>query len=214
MHLTTQTLRWMGIVAVAICYALLANYTNQSTQNGTLGTLVAIAPIVLATALLAWRSQQPVLILVMAAFASVLLWLAWPLLKQHYGWIYWLEHESLQLILFMTFARTLFANRQPLCTQFAEIIHGTLSPAQIRYTSKVTIGWTLFFAAMILTSTGLFFIYPIGVWSIFSNFIFLPLVVLMFIVELIIRKWALPDEAHASVIDTVRIFRNNARRRD
>ena len=212
MHLTTQTLRWMGIVAVAICYALLANYTNQSTQNGTLGTLVAIAPIVLATALLAWRSQQPVLILVMAAFASVLLWLAWPLLKQHYGWIYWLEHESLQLILFTTFARTLLANRQPLCTQFAEIIHGTLSPAQIRYTSKATIGWTLFFAAMILTSTGLFFIYPIRVWSIFSNFIFLPLVALMFIVEFIIRKWALPDEAHASIMDAVRTYLSSSRR--
>jgi uncharacterized membrane protein len=220
MALTANMLRPIGIVVVIIIYAVLANYTNQSayigqfTHIGTLGVLVALAPIALAAVLLVLNSRQRVLMFGLSIFAGILLWLAWPLLKQHYGWIYWLEHESLQFILFMTFTRTLFANRKPLCTQLAEIIHGTLTPAQISYAYKVTVAWALFFAMMIITSTSLFFIYPIGVWSVFSNFVFLPLVVLMFIVEFIIRKRILPNIAHASIIDTVRIFRNNSRRRD
>lgn len=214
MVLTANMLRIIGIAAVIIIYSVLANYTNQSIHTGTLGALVALAPLALATVLLVLNSKQRMRMLTLSIFAGILLWLAWPLLKQHYGWIYWLEHESLQFILFVTFTRTLFANRKPLCTQLAEIIHGTLTSAQLSYAYKVTVAWALFFATMIITSTSLFFMYPIGVWSVFSNFVFLPLVALMFIVEFIIRKRVLPDIAHASIIDTVRIFQNNARRRD
>ena len=212
MNSTARRLRWLGIAVVMITYAILANHTNQSSHDSTLGTLVAIAPIVLAATLLAWRSRQRISMLVLAVIlAGTSLWFAWPLLKQHYDWIYWLEHESLQLILFTTFARTLIANRQPLCSQFAEILQGgPLTPAHARYAYKVTVAWTVFFAIMIMTSTWLFFMYPIAIWSIFSNFVFLPLVMLMFIMEFIIRKWTLPDIAHADLMAALRIYLDNS----
>lgn len=208
MSSTARRLRWLGIAAVMIIYAILANYTNQSSHDSTLGTGVAIAPIALAGTLLAWRSSQRIHMLVLAVIlAGSALWLAWPLLKQHYGWIYWLEHESLQLILFTTFARTLIANRQPLCTQFAEILQGgPLTPAHARYAYQVTVAWTAFFAIMMMTSMWLFFMCPIAIWSIFSNFVFLPLVMLMFIMEFVIRKWALPDIQHTDIMAALRTY--------
>lgn len=211
MHKTARILRWLGISAVVIGYAILANYTNQTSQTGPLGVLVALAPLALTALVLIFKSTQRILTLALVALAVTALWLLWPMLTQHYGWIYWLEHESLQWVLFLTFARTLFAQRQPLCTQFASILHGPLTPAHARYAHQATIAWTVFFAVMILTSTGLFFMQPIAVWSIFANFIFLPLVVLMFIVEYIVRKRALPDIEHASILDAVRTFMQHSK---
>ncbi|MGB4811966.1 MAG: hypothetical protein WBP13_05745 [Methylophilaceae bacterium] len=203
---------WPIVVAVIILYAILANYTIQSSQHHTLGIFVAISPIVLVSALLAWKSLNLLLMLGLATVFGISLWLLWPLLIHHYEWIYWLQHESLQFVLFLTFAQTLLANRQPLCTQLAMMVHGSLTPAHARYTGKVTVAWTLFFALMIMISTWLFFTYPISVWSVFANFIFLPLVVLMFIVEFIIRKWALPEAAGAHIMDAVQIYLKNSKR--
>lgn len=204
-------LRWLGIAVIVIGYAVIANYTNQSPHNATLGAMVALAPVALAAVLLIWRSERRIRTAALTVFASILLGLAWPLLIHHYDWIYWLEHESLQWALFLTFGRTLIANRKPLCTRFAEMAHGPLTPAHAHYAYKVTVAWTLFFAGMIMTSTWLFFMYPIGVWSIFSNFIFLPLVALMFIAEFIIRKLVLQEKTQGNIMDAVRAYLESSR---
>lgn len=198
--------RFLGIAAVVIGYAVLANHTNQSAAASTLGALVALAPIVLTTLVLAWRSAQRNIMLALLALAGGALWLAWPMLKQHFGWIYWLEHESVQWLLLIAFGRTLLANRRPLCSQFAEIVHGPLTPVHARYARQVTIAWTVFFAGMILISTALFFLQPVAIWSIFANFVFLPLVALMFIAEYAVRRVLLPDLAQARIMDAVRAF--------
>ena len=208
-----RKLRWLGIAAVVIGYAVLANYTNQSAAASTLGALVAIAPIALTTLVLAWRSAQRKIMLGLLALAGACLWLVWPALKQHFGWIYWLEHESVQWLLLIAFGRTLLANRQPLCAQFADIVHGPLTPKHVRYARQVTIAWTIFFAAMIVISTGLFFMQPVAVWSIFANFIFLPLVALMFIVEYAVRKVLLPDLEETRIMDAVRAFMQHSAQR-
>jgi len=208
-----RNFRWLGIAAVVIGYAVLANYTNQSAEASTLGALVAIAPIAVTILALAWRSAQRHLMLGLAALAGVSLWLVWPLLKQNFGWIYWLEHESVQWLLLIAFARTLLANRQPLCTQFAEIVHGPLLPGHARYARQVTIAWTIFFAGMILISTGLFFMQPVVIWSIFANFVFLPLVALMFIVEYAVRRLLLPDLEDANIMDAARAFMHHSAQR-
>ena len=201
-----RTLSGFGVAAAMCGYALLANYTNQS-GNATLGVAVALAPLILALLLFAGRSPHRLLILSSIAVAGAAAVLAWPLLKQHYGWIYWIEHEALQMTLFATFARTLFAGRQPLCARYAEIMHGSLNEAHSRYARSVTVAWTIFFGIMIAISTSLFFLFPLGIWSIFSNFVFLPLVALMFIVEFAVRKRVLADVEHTGVMDAVRTYR-------
>jgi len=203
---------WLGIAALVIGYPLLAHYTNESAHNGNLGALVAIAPLVLIALALAWRSPRRVIMLGALALLCIALWAGWPALEQHFGLVYWLQHVGLQLILFMTFGRTLIAGRQPLCARFAEAVHALVTPEHEIYARQATIAWTLFFAAMALASTLLFFLAPLATWSVFANFMTLPLVALMFIAEYLVRRWALPDMQHAHILDAVRAFRNSSGR--
>lgn len=207
--MTRRIVRWLGIAALVIGYPLLAHYTNESTHGGNLGALVSIAPVVLIALVLAWRSPRRVIMLGVLALLCGVLWAGWPALMNHYGLVYWLQHVGIQLILFMTFGRTLIAGRQPLCTRFAEAVHAPLTPQHEIYARQVTVAWTLFFAAMALASTLLFFLAPLATWSVFANFLTLPLVVLMFIAEYWVRRRMLPDMRHTHILDAVRAFRNN-----
>ena len=203
---------WLGIAALVIGYPLLAHYTNESARGGNLGALVAIAPVVLIALVLAWRSSRRFIMLGVLVLLCVALWAGWSALEQHFGLVYWLQHVGLQLILFMTFARTLIAGRQPLCARFAEAVHAQVTPQHEIYARQVTIAWTLFFVAMALASTLLFFLAPLATWSVFANFLTLPLVVLMFIAEYWVRRWVLPDMRHRHILDAVRAFRNTPAR--
>lgn len=207
-----RIVRWLGIAALVIGYPLLAHYTNQSAHNSSLGALVALAPVVLIALVLVWRSSwcssRRFIMLGVLALLCVALWAGWPALTHHFGLVYWLQHVGIQLLLFMTFGRTLMAGRQPLCTRFAEAVHAPLTPQHEIYTRQVTAAWTLFFAVMASVSTLLFFLSPLATWSVFANFLTLPLVVLMFIVEYGVRKWLLPDMRHTHILDAVRAFRN------
>ncbi len=207
----SHNIRLVGFVAAVLCYSLLANYTLQSEAHASIGALVAIAPITLTFAVLAYNAKRRFLMLGLLLLACPLLWLTWTYFTQHYDWIYWLVHESLQLVLLITFARTLRKNQQPLCTQFAQMVHGTLSPALISYTRKVTVAWALFFITVSIISSWLFFFYPTNVWSIFSNFFYLPLVIMMFVIEYIVRLWVLPKKDRANMMDAIHAFMDKAK---
>ena len=201
-----RLLRWLGIATLLIGYPFLAHYTNNSSPNGHLSALVAIAPVVLIAFALTWRSPRRLLMLSVLALLCVALWARWSVLERHVGLVYWLQHVGMQCLLFITFAWTLFAGRKPLCTRFAEAVHAPLTPQHTIYARQVTVAWSLFFAAMALTSTLLFFLTPLATWSFFANFMTLPLVALMFIAEYWIRRWMLPDTKHTRIFDAVRAF--------
>jgi uncharacterized membrane protein len=210
--MTRRIVPWLGIAALLIGYPLLAHYTNESAHSGNLGALVAIAPVVLIALALAWRSSRRFIMLAVLVLLCVALWAGWSALEQHFGLVYWLQHVGLQLILFMTFGRTLIAGRQPLCARFAAVVHAHVTPRHEIYARQVTIAWTLFFVAMALLSTLLFFLAPLATWSVFANFLTLPLVALMFIAEYWVRRWVLPDLQPTHILDAVRAFRNTPAR--
>lgn len=205
-----RILRGLGIAALVIAYSLLAHYTNDPAHNPGLGAIVSIAPLALLAAALAWRSPRRTLMLCLLVLSFIALGAAWPLLEHHFGLVYWLQNMGLQLILFITFGRTLLAGRQPLCTRFSEALYGPVSPVHARYTRQVTVAWTLFFAAMALASTLLYFLAPITAWSFFSNFLMLPLVALMFLFEYGVRRCVLPDTGHMRFFDAIRAFRDDS----
>ena len=78
------------------------------------------------------------------------------------------------------------------------------------YTRQVTLAWTLFFATMALVSSLLFFLASLTLWSVFSNFLTLPLVALMFIAEYAVRRRVLSELPEMRLLDTLRAFRNSA----
>jgi len=208
-----RIMRGLGTALLVIGYALLAHHTNTSAGNPNLGAVVAVAPVVLISFMLAWNSRRRTIMTLFVGALCVALAAAWSVLETHFGLIYWLQDMGMQLALLMMFGRTLFAGRQPLCTRFSEALYGPVTPQHRTYTRQVTIAWTLFFAAMALTSTLLFFLAPLAVWSIFANFLTLPLVALMFLVEFGVRKMVLPDIQHMRILDAVRAFRNDSANR-
>jgi len=207
-----RRLRWLAVAALLIGYPLLAHYTTEAAHSPALGALVALAPAVLIAFLFAWNSPRRGLLLGALGFACALVAAAWPLVENHFGQVYWLQNMGLHLVLLLTFARTLIAGRQPLCTRFAEALYGPVSVAHAVYTRQVTIAWAVFFAAMAIASTLLFLLAPLAIWSIFANFLTLPLVALMFVVEFAVRRRVLPDLQDMRIMDAVRAFRNDSAR--
>ena len=209
---TIRVLRWLGIAAVLIGYSLLAHHTYDSPHRGNLSALLAVAPALLIALVLAWRSPQRVVMLGVLVLVMLAAWTRRSALAQHADIVYWVQYVAIQLVLFITFARTLVAGKQPLVARIAEVVHLRLTPRQEAYTRKVTIAWTVFFAAMAIAATLLFFLAPRSVWSFFAHFVTLPLVVLMFIAEYWVRRRALPDMQHQHILVAVRLFRNAATR--
>ena len=116
------------------------------------------------------------------------------------------------LALFATFARTLMPSCKPLCVGFAEAIHGgDLPAAHAEYARQVTVAWVMFFMLMAIASIVLFFFFPLAVWSFFVNFLTLPLVGLMFIVEFFVRRHVLPDAPRVNIFAAVNAYKDMAR---
>jgi uncharacterized membrane protein len=196
--------RWCAFIALAIGYTLLAHHTNTTPGNETLGAFLALAPILLAAVSVAWRSQRRAFMLVLVLIGCVALFAAWGTMEHHYSRIFWIEHAGMQLMLCLVFARTLGQGRESMCTYFARMVHGSMTPALERYTRQVTAAWVVFFGMMATTSTIIFFVAPLSVWSIFANFFTAPLIGLMFIVEYAVRRQMDLDMEHAHILAAVK----------
>lgn len=204
-----RIMRFAGVAVMLVIYAVLVHFVNTSGQATPLGAILAIAPLLFIGLALLWRAESRVGGLVLLTTVIALAWWNWPLLEQHTSLIFWLQDMSLLLALFVTFGRTLVSGRKPLCMSFAETIHGgKLPPAHALYAKQVTVAWVMFFALMALASTALFFFMPLAVWSFFVNFLTLPLVALMFIVEYFVRHHVLPDAPQANILAAVKAYRN------
>jgi len=197
--------RRAAIAGLALGYVLLAHYTNIA-QTETLGTMVALAPIVLGAFSMAWNATRRKAMLTLFMVACALILFAWNRLEHHYSLIYWIEHAGTELFLCLTFARTLAAGREPMCTYFARLVQGPLTPALERYTRQITQAWVIFFGGMAATSTLLYYAAPLDIWSAFANFFTGPLIGLMFLGEYIVRRTRYPNMQHAHIFDAVKVF--------
>jgi len=206
MPTATALLRLFALGALAISYVVLAHYTLITPGQEKLGALVAITPLLLAAASLAWNTayRYPVLVLLFAMLIGSANWQA--IIGLHFSWLYWIEHAGTQLLLCLMFARSLRQGHEPLCTYLARIVHGSLTPALSRYTRQVTIAWALFFAVMALASTLIFLAAPVQHWSIFANFFTAPLTCGMFIAEYAIRRTKNLGTEQVSILAAVKAF--------
>lgn len=204
-----RAVRWIGIAALGVAYSVLAHYsaaTSAATTFPSLGVAVSLAPTLTFLLWLAWRSPaRPAMLLLSAAVAGVL-WAFWGELERNFSWVYFLQHAGTYAMLAGAFGGTLAPGRQAMCSRFAEAVHGNLAPDVARYTRQVTLAWTLFFMAVSLVSSMLFFFSSIEVWSIFANFLSFPLIVLMFVAEYLVRLRTLPHLEKHSIMEGVRAY--------
>jgi len=203
--------RYAWIAVLIAGYATLAHYTNSNPRAKSLGAVMAIAPPLAVALGFAWRSAYRLPALVAAALVAVLLASHWRIIEGNFPLVYLCEECGVYALLSFTFARTLFDGRVPLCTYWANLVHGPLPAAVARYTRSATAAWALFFALITCASLVLYQYAPLRVWSAFSNFFTIPLVVLMFIGEYAVRRKRLPLEHRTGLLESVRVYLDAAR---
>ncbi len=98
-------------------------------------------------------------------------------------------HAVAYLGLLGLFVASLAPGREPVISVVARRARGPLNAELQRYTRNVTIAWCVFFAAQLATSALLWLLAPLSWWSVFVNLCTLPLVVLMFVCELLFRHF-------------------------
>ena len=201
-------LKGLGIAVVAVAWALMAHITSASSGPSGWGAALALAPMGFALVLLVWRLPSRWLGGAITAAVAVGLWWLWPTLTGRVALLFYLEHLGVYILLASVFGRSLRGTEESLVTRMARSVHGgVLTPEQEVYTRQVTLAWCLFFVAMGLVSTGLFLWAPVVAWSTFANLLGGPLIALMFAVEYLWRRYALPEEKRTSLADTVRAWK-------
>jgi uncharacterized membrane protein len=203
--------RYAWIAVLVIGYASLAHYTNSNPQAKPLGALLAIAPPFALGVGLAWRSALRLPLLALALLVALLIVTQWRLMEHNFPLLYLLEEVSVYGLLGMTFARTLVHGRVPLCTHWANLVHGPLPASVARYTRNTTAAWAVFFAVITAVSLALYLWAPLPIWSAFSNFATLPLVFLMFIGEYLVRRRVLPPLHRTGLLASVRVYLDSSR---
>lgn len=133
----------------------------------------------------------------------------WPILLTQLDWIYLIQHIAANTMLCWFFMQTLYGGRTPIITSIARTIHPDMPEGVVRYTRKVTIAWSIFFALQVLVSLMIFALASIETWSLFANVLNWPMIITMFVGEYACRKHFNPDFQHASIRESISAYMNN-----
>ncbi|HET7833290.1 MAG TPA: hypothetical protein VFK88_10050 [Gallionella sp.] len=118
-----------------------------------------------------------------------------------------LPHLTANLFLLWFFARTLKPSREPLITTIARRLSAASLTAELeRYTRRVTVAWSLFFALQIVISLALYAFGSLAAWSTFINVLNGPAVALMFVGEYGYRVLRFRDVEHSPLLAGLDIF--------
>jgi len=194
------------LVFLSICAAVLAHFTIVERFSPALGAALSLVPAALFALWMARRSRHREWFLVAAAIAAIALWAGWGNLERNYARVFLVEHAGGNLLLAFLFGRTLAAGREPLCTRFARILHGTLPPEVAAYTRRITVAWTAFFAALAALSVALYLAGFLVAWSLLATILSPILVGLMFVVEYAVRLRVLPRWQRVGLLAGFRAF--------
>lgn len=191
---------------LSACFAVLTHLTIIDGFPRSLGAALSVIPISLFVLWAARRSRHRVAAAVLVLAAGAALWFGWAALERNFPSVFFLEHAGVNLILALLFGRTLVGSREALCSGFARLIHGPLAPDVVIYTRRVTLAWTIFFAAMFTAATLLYLGHYISAWSLLANILNPILIGAMFVVEYAIRLRALPDQERVGILSGIRAF--------
>jgi uncharacterized membrane protein len=199
-------LQLAAVVLFFIAYSVLSHYSNLNPQALDLRTLLALAPMLTLGLVLLWRWSGALIALLAAAATAYVLRAFWPPLTQNFSIVYLVQQAGFYSIMAFSFGRSLLNDRVPLCTQLADRIHGPLSPLELRYTRSVTVAWVIFFLLNLAATFLLYRFASLRIWSLFVNFCSLPLILLMFVAEYLVRRRVLPQVQRNGLIATLRVY--------
>lgn len=195
-----QRIQVAVVLALIIVYAVLSHYSASSPDKKGLGAALSIGPVLLIGVVLLWRWTQRLTALLVAAAVCAVLYVYWPLVEGNYKWADLAQQCVAYGLVALSFARSLFEGRVPLCTQLAGKLHAVLTPADIAYTRRATMAWLAFYGLLTLAIFVLFFVTSLRVWSIFVNFGAFGLIMLMGLADHAIRRRVLPRHPGGGIL--------------
>jgi uncharacterized membrane protein len=199
-------LQLISVILVLLAYAALSHYSSSNPQHHDLGAALAIAPLLGIGWALFWRWAGALPTALAAVTAAILLHHYWPLFTRNFSLLDLIQQCGFYAIMVFSFGRSLRSGHVPLCTQLADKIQGPLNAEERRYTRRVTAAWVMFFFLNWVATLALFLFAPLRVWSLFVNVCSLPLILLMFMSEYAVRRWALPDRKRSGLMATLRVY--------
>ena len=207
--MTESGVRGAGLaiaIALSVGFALLAHAAIVEGVPPAVGAALSLVPLALLALWAARRSHHRTGVLAAIGAIALAFVFGWQELERHFPDLFFVEHAGANLVLAILFGRTLAGGREPLVTRFALIIHGELPPEVARYTRKVTIAWTVFFATLCVLSCVLYLGRFLEAWSVLANILSPILVGAMFVVEYMVRLRALPNWEQVGILGGVRAF--------
>lgn len=203
-----RNLRLALLAVVGLVYVVLDYLASSSPHPPAYAVVLGAAPLTMALLGASWNSsfRLPAMLLCLGGLLAIALNLQQ--LLAHAAWFYLLQHAGIMTALGIMFGRTLGSHESALCSRIAKIaIAAPLDAAYFRYTWKVTLAWTLYFAVSTLLSLSLFALAPLAYWALFAA-VLTPLSLgLMFGGEYLVRQFALPDSPPFSIAQTIQSYR-------
>lgn len=118
------------------------------------------------------------------------------------------SHALIYFALLAVFAATLGPGQVPVATRLARRLNPGFHQGMEGYTRGVTVAWCVFFGGQIMLSAVLLWLAPLRVWGLFVTILNMPLVALMVLGELAVRRRRFRGQAHTSVLATIRGVRS------
>jgi uncharacterized membrane protein len=196
--------RALAVFAVILIgYAALSHYSNSRPDAKALAVGLSIGPILLIGLALLLRWTTVPITLGVACMVGAVVYYCLPALEKNYEWLDLVQQAGVYGLVMVSFARSLWPGKTPLCTQLAIQMHGTLDASEIAYTRRATAAWAVFYLALTITIVVLFFVAPLKVWSMFVNFATFGLIVAMALGDHLLRRAVLPPRPSRGLIDVL-----------
>lgn len=197
----------LAIGAAGIVYSVFAHHLSATDDRSEFAYVFALGSLYFLAICVAMGSPYRKTIVMIASLAVLAGWWYHDANVWDPRWVYLLQHVGVNAGLALLFGLSLKSSGGSLVTRMARAVHGgELPPSAERYTRQVTFAWTAFFVFMGSTAIVLFAWGPQGWWSVFINFMSLPCVVLMFVIEYAVRRRLVRDLPHKGILESVRAY--------
>ncbi len=210
------SIRNLLLVLAGAAYLGIGYVVTTMPHPPLISVLIGLAPLGAATLVAIWKMQARMVVVPLYAACALAIAMNLNQLRDHVAWLYFIQHAGAMTLLGLTFGSTLGNNHAgALCSRIASfIIAEPLNAVYLRYTWKVTLAWSIYFAASAVLSVLLFFLAPIQMWSVFANLLTPVSLIIMFVGEYLIRQQALPDGPRLGVTNTIEAYQKYTQRQN
>jgi uncharacterized membrane protein len=197
-------------VAAVVAYPFVLHFFVVKNATGALGVGLALLPIAGYLFWLMKTAQHRLRTALVLALGAVLLWAGWASKLIDFSAAYFFEHLLFNSLLMILFGASLLPGREPLISNLARRVHGSLPSEIAAYTVSVTWLWTIYFAATVVISLLLYNFSSLTVWSFFANVLGIPLAIVVFVGEYFYRVKTIRNFPHVSIFKGMQAMTQHA----